>query len=330
MAFSSRTKSRLRIWLGGGVSLLALWLAFRNVEWGELTRALARVRPGWIALGILCTQLELTLAAWRWQVLLRPIGRYRLGADCFPLFMVGYAANQIFPARPGEIIRSFLFGRKFAVSKAAVLGTAVVEKLVDVVALVLLLGLALVFIDVPLEIRLLGGLCGVVSIVAWGILWLVCRREALSNWLLRGLRWTPPAIHRWLEQSLRNSIVGMGAIHDLATAFSALALSAAVWGAGILVTQAYLMAFGLHLPWHAPVFVLVVVNLGMLIPSSPAAVGVAHLLYVVSLTVFGVDKATALAVGLVLHAISFVQVVVVGLLCFGHENLQVKDIDDQG
>lgn len=322
-------KKKLHFFAGFCVSLAALYLAFMNVHWQELIAAFSVMKLPWFVLGVAYTLLELYLGAWRWRVLLNPLGRYKVFQDCFPLFMIGYAANQILPVRPGEIIRSYWFGQKFNLSKASVLGSAVVEKLLDVVSLLALMSACALFITLPIEVKIAGFAAGIASVIGWMILWYSFRRPGEITSFLRIIRWLPTYLHNRIQNFALNMLSGLATLNRIQDAFYGFAISLAIWIVGILVTHAYLAAFGLHLPWYASVFVLVVVNLGMLIPSSPGAVGVAHLLYVVSLAVFGVDKAVAVAFGLAIHGVSLLVIVFVGFLCLGHEKLELKDIRNE-
>jgi uncharacterized membrane protein YbhN (UPF0104 family) len=95
-----------------------------------------------------------------------------------------------------------------------------------------------------------------------------------------------------------------------------------------------LLALGIEVPLvMASLFVLVVIHIGLVVPSSPGRIGVFHYLCVLSLSIFGVEGALALAYGFVLHFIVVLPVVLVGLLCLWKENLTlyrlVREVGDR-
>ena len=88
----------------------------------------------------------------------------------------------------------------------------------------------------------------------------------------------------------------------------------------------YLRKFGLELPWFAPVFVLVVVNFDMVVPSTPEAIGLAHRLFMFALALFDVDGSIAFGFAVVAHGIGFLMVTLVGLVSTWREGLRVRDL----
>jgi hypothetical protein len=97
--------------------------------------------------------------------------------------------------------------------------------------------------------------------------------------------------------------------------------SLALWASAFLVVTSYVKAFGMEVPWYAPLFLVVVSNLGLAVPSSPGGVGVAHFLYVASLSVFGVSKSSGVALAIVMHGVGFILVVGIGLVALWREGL---------
>ena len=196
---------RWRIAAGLAVSAVALAAAFHRVQWAEFGAALSRVRPPFILLGLVLTQLELAAGAWRWQRLLLPVRPSRVWGDCYHPFMAGYFFNQVLPMRPGEILRAFAFSRARGAPVAGVLATAVVEKLLDVVALAALTALAALVIELPPDIRWAATACGVGAVLAGVALVFACWRiergagESLSGGCRPGSG--PPGAGCWTTPS---------------------------------------------------------------------------------------------------------------------------------
>jgi glycosyltransferase 2 family protein len=322
MQLIGTSRSRWGFWLGLLVSAAALVVALHGVQWRELGRAMLAVRPGLIAIGMLCTLLELLAGAWRWRMLIAPLGRFKLIRECSGWFMIGTMANQVLPLRPGEVIRSYWFARRHGLSRTSMLAAVVAEKLCDVVTLVLLMVGVALLTPIPGPVRVGGLAIGAAAVAAALVLIWAVRHPAAGVWLSACLRWLPPSLRETLEGLGRRTAEGLGVLRSAGRLSAVLAASLVVWLAGILVTQCYLWAFHLDLPWYAPALVLVVVNLGMTIPSSPGAIGVAQLLYIVALALFGVDRETALAFGIGIRGICFLEIVVLGVLALWREGLK--------
>ena len=75
----------------------------------------------------------------RWHALLRAEGGHPSRADSQGLNVVGYAANNVLPARAGDAVRVFLMAPRAVLSKKSVLGTLLAERLLDVVVILVLL-----------------------------------------------------------------------------------------------------------------------------------------------------------------------------------------------
>ena len=309
-------------WLGFLISAVALVVACYRTDWSRLGHLVFGITPACVLGALVCTQAELIFGAWRWKILIESVARPRWGM-VYNYYMIGYLFNQLLPARPGEIIRSVLFARKIGSSKAALMATAVVEKAADVFVLAGFMMLLAFIMPIPRAIYVAGltaggGTMALLLVLAWFVRWPTGANRCWSV-LVRVLpRRFQPQVRQWLDRGLQ----GLAALGNARAAATGTAASLLVWTAGIGVTQFFLLAFGLHLPWYAPIFVLVVTNLGMMVPSSPGAVGVAHLLYIVSLAPFGVDKTMALAVGVVIHGLGYLQIVLLGLVALWREHVR--------
>ena len=142
-----RVMRRLTGRLGRGaigvlISVACVYLVVRGVDLGKTADLLGSARPTWLALAVAAVAGDLVFRALRWQILMRPIHRVplrRLSA----YMLVGYLANNVLPARLGELVRSHYLGDREGISRSATLGTVVVERVVDTVVLVAIGALAI-------------------------------------------------------------------------------------------------------------------------------------------------------------------------------------------
>ena len=133
----------LQIAIGLACTLFFLALALYRVELGAVSAALAAANPLWIGAAILIYAGNLTLRAWRWQIILRPVAAIPYSIVARAL-LVGYGLNAVMPARLGELFRAEFFKKTFGLSRVWGLTSIVVERLFDGIAVVCCLGIGLV------------------------------------------------------------------------------------------------------------------------------------------------------------------------------------------
>src|SRR5215469_3396812 len=130
--------------VGLACTLFFLAVAFYRVELGAVSAALAAANPFWIGAGMLIYAGNLSLRAWRWQIILRPVAAIPYAVVARAL-LVGYGLNAVMPARLGELFRAEFFKKTFGLSRVWGLTSIVIERLFDGVTVICCLGLGLLF-----------------------------------------------------------------------------------------------------------------------------------------------------------------------------------------
>src|SRR5262249_60493408 len=97
-------------------------------------------------LGVCVTMMTYALRAFRWQSLLAPIGPARF-ATAFRTTVIGFGARFLLPARPGEVLRPYLLARREGLPPTACFATILLERLLDLVTVLLLFGVFVVLVD---------------------------------------------------------------------------------------------------------------------------------------------------------------------------------------
>ena len=138
---------RARALIGAAISIVALWLVLRSVDLAATADALRNADWRWMAVlvGFLC--LDLAVRGLRWQRLLAPIARVPY-LHTLSYLLVGYLFNNILPARLGELVRSHYAGDREGISRSTTLGTIVVERVIDLVAVVAIASVAILVLSV--------------------------------------------------------------------------------------------------------------------------------------------------------------------------------------
>ncbi len=288
----------LRAMLGVGISLIAIWILLRSVDVGAAVEVLRTASPAAIALMVGTVFLDVAARGARWQALLAPIRQlpYRrvLGYT-----YLGYLANNVLPARLGELVRSHALGEGEGLSRPTVLGTVVVERIVDTVIVVGLAALSVVVLGV-------GGVMSSAVILGAGFVGLLVVGllvATMSHRLPGAERMTAVAARypRVLDPArrLRAGLVVVGRPGTLARA---LILSALAWTASIATFVIGGLAVGIELSPAQAALLSSGVALATIVPSGPGYLGTFELTAVGIATQFGINADAAFAMALLVHA----------------------------
>lgn len=310
------------------VGLLAF--AFRHTDfagvWAETRRADGRL----LALALVVTGVTYGMRAWRWQSLLAPIGRTRF-VNAFTATVIGFAASALLPARAGEVMRPYLLARRERLNPASAFATIVLERLLDL-ATVLLLFAAFVF-TAPAgviagdpgqlaRVKFGGGLAAAAALGGLGLLFgLAGHPERLGRAALRIERVLPARLAQVVARLVETFARGLAVMRVPRRLTAALALSFPMWmsiAAGIWLTS---LAFHITFPYTASFLVMTILVVGVAAPT-PGAIGGFHLAYQFAVTTFfGAAQDRAAGAAIVLHAISFVPVTLLGVVFMMREGL---------
>jgi uncharacterized protein (TIRG00374 family) len=288
----------LRALLGVGVSLLAGWVLLQSVDVGAAVEVLRGASPLVIGLMVGSTFIDVGTRAARWRALLAPIRSlpYRrvLGYT-----YLGYLANNVLPARLGELVRSHALGEGEGISRPTVLGTVVVERIVDTVIVVGLAGLSLVLLGIGGVMStavVLGG--AFVAVLVVGLV------LASVSHRLPGAERVTAAAERYprvldLGRRLRD---GLGVARHPAALARALVFSALAWTASIATFLLAGQAIGIELTPAQSALLSSGVALATIVPSGPGSLGTFELTAVGIATQFGIDPDAGFALALLAHA----------------------------
>lgn len=321
-AAPARRQSAWYIVLALAIGLLLLGLAVRKVDRVAVARAVAGVSFGWLALGALGLILAQALLAVRWHILVDAGDRLSVG-DAFDFVMIGNFAGLVLPSRLGDVARAVAAGRYHALSSSRLLGTIIVERLLDVIMLIGF-GVALsVLMAIPSIVQ--GALTSVfvAAVAAVAILWM--GETGPLGALLRVLTRLFGAGSR-IVSILSRFVDGIAAVRTRGRVPSALLAALAVWVCSALAAGCSVAAFGVSAPWYAGAFVVVVINLGGLVPAPPAGIGVYHYLATLALSPWAGSSSTAFAFAAVTHALSVTIVLALGTVSLLRKGLSLRGL----
>ncbi len=241
---------------------------------------------------------DVLFRAFRWQRLIEPIHPVRY-ARMLAYLLVGYLANNVLPARLGELVRSHYLGDREGISRTATLGTVVVERVVDTAVVVLIAALA-IFV---LSVRGVVASAVLVGLAVAGVL-VVGLGVALAAHRLPGADRAVALVDRWprvreLGSKLRDGLAVAGRPKTIG---SALLLSIAAWSMSVLAFAAAGQSVGIELTIGQAALLAAGVALATAVPSGPGYLGTFELAAVKIAEAFGIDSHSAFALALLAHA----------------------------
>lgn len=306
---------------GVALSAVCLWYAFRGVDLDGLGREMGRVGAPWVAASILAGLASLVIRGVRWRYLLPNGGMAPLGALVSATF-IGIMANNVLPARLGEVVRAWVFARHDGRPMAVVFASIVLERILDVIALVAILGLTLL-LSPPLAgsggavFRRMGLIGLLLSSAFIAGLVIVVRYENLIHRATDRLAGSGQP--GWKVRALnlfRRFIEGLCALRTGRQTFQVVWLSLLVWAAGVVSFYVLAKGFDLGLTLAQTSLVFAAVLFGIAVPSAPGFVGTFHGFCVAGLTlVSSTDPTTAAAYATLLHGSQWLAINMVGLGC---------------
>jgi glycosyltransferase 2 family protein len=319
-----------RLAAGAAAGIALLFLFFRGMDWKALGAALRSAHPGFLLAVAGVTVVTYVTRAWRWGYLLAPLAKVPL-KDLFSATVVGFMTGLVVP-RAGEVVRPYLVGRRHGVPISAAFASIILERLVDLITVLLLFGAYLYVLPMP-EAQTRGPLLGVLKaagavagLAALAVLALLFafrlrgdRAMVLVDRLLKPLptRLASAASHGFRAFGDGLAVLQASGAHLLAIFGQSLLL----WLCIDLTMYLNNRAFGLDLPFHSTFLLIGFLTVGVAIPT-PGMVGGFHESYLLALTqAYGVDKGVAAAAGITAHALSNLPVLVLGLIFIGREGL---------
>lgn len=317
-----------RFWIGLLISVVCLYFAFQGIQFDKLFDALGHMDYAWLLLAAVMWCVSYTGRVFRWQLLFSP-QPMRL-SKVFYALNIGYFLSNLLPARLGDIVRAYLIGEFENVSKARALSTVVVERLTDGLTVVLLLSITAIFVPSIPDIARQGavalavtGIIGIIVLIALSL-----NKEHGMAILHRLAAPIPFLQHPGLWKALESLIDGFAILHSPRPIIGVVLWAVYTWIVGAIPYWLVMQAIGLRdgvgtpLPFAAAMLVMTVTSLGVVVPSSPGYVGVFHYVAVLVLTtIYSADKSNALSYAVVIHALSYLMLTLLGIFSIWKEGL---------
>ena len=314
--------------LGLLISAVALALVFRTVDVATAWQTLKTAQWQWIVVLIGLVIADVLLRAVRWRILLTPLAPVSTRTTLASL-NVGYLANNVLPARLGEVVRAHDLGGRTTLSRPAILGTIVIERVVDTFVVVAIASIAILVLSVR------GIVASAVLVgLALTALLVVIVAAGIAAHRLPGAARVAAFLDRWprVRASLTRLREGLAVASDARTVGLAVALSVASWSCTVLAFAAAAQAVGVQPTIGQAALLAAGTNLATAIPAGPGYVGTFELAVITIAGSVGIDQEAALAFGLLVHLATLLVTSVGGaiVLIFGHRRPETDEAPAPG
>jgi hypothetical protein len=309
-----------QILIGLVLSVGSIYLSFQGVQASQVFSAFSGADLGLVLLALVASVVTLLAKAVRWRLLFtqEPPALQR----SFAIQTIGIFINSILPARLGDLLRAYMMGEEKSLSKMYVLGTIGVEKVFDLIFLVLSIFLLLpqvvfpTWVSKPSEYTavLVAVLIVIGSVIAW-------KREGFLQLFERFSVLLPNRWRGWILRQTRNLLASLDSVRNTRQLFAILFWTLIIWILGFGTNWLVFIALNLPLSFLPAIFLLVVLQVGVAVPSSPGRIGVFHYMTVLALSVFSIAKEPALTCGIILHLVVYVPLTLIGAFYIWEEKL---------
>jgi len=315
-----------QLWVGVAVSAILVYIALQGLNLGEVWSQLRHANYWWIIPGVAVYFVAVWARTWRWHYMLRSIKRISL-VRLFPVVVIGYMGNNVYPFRAGEVIRAYVLRKKEGVSMSASLATIIVERIFDGVTMLFFVFAVLPFIALPGWLRSIVVTGSILFFGVLGLFFVIAaspkRSQRVYRWLIDRL--IPARFRIRLGSILDRFMEGLHSLRSGKDLLMIFVTSVAIW-----LTETVKYWFVMHgFPFAVPFYVLMlmtaVVNLATTLPSSPGYVGTFDAPGIEVLRGFGVAPSLAAGYTLVLHAALWLPITLLGFFYMARESVTWHD-----
>jgi glycosyltransferase 2 family protein len=322
----------LKLILGIGISAVCVWISMRDVHVGEVVAALKRANyVGFVGVMIV-TLLGFWIRAVRWRSLITT-PKHLSTDSLFSATMIGFMANNVLPFRLGEFVRPWALARRENLSKTTLLATIVVERAVDMLTLLAILGVALAVFplsgdtDAGRMVRAGAGLLLALSIALTVFVIALERLPGFAHGVIGACtRFLPERARGRVASSLDHFLEGLSLFRDYKRLAWVFLLSFAMFLVFSLGLTFSMWALDVRVAWFGGLVMLVITAIGIMVPAAPGYIGTLNLACIAGLALFHVGRDVAVPFSWFYFASQWLPITAVGLWYLNREGLSLKSL----
>ncbi|NTU77847.1 MAG: flippase-like domain-containing protein [Chloroflexales bacterium] len=316
-----------KFWIGLAVSVLFLAIALRGLDLKHFWQILREANYWWLLPGVAVYFVTVWVRTWRWGSMLDHIKPIPIGR-LFPVVVIGYMGNNVYPARMGEVLRSYVLRRNEGVPMSASLATVVLERLFDGLVMLLFVFATLPLAPLPSAYRwLVIGFSALFGIALLAFILLAARPARMSRLYAVLVDQLAPAAWRpKLHGLFDRFVIGLQSLRSPREILTILLTSILIWLGETLKYWFVMHAFPFSVSFPVLMLMTAVVNLFTTIPSTPGYVGTFDAPGIAVLTQFDVPQPIATGYTLVLHVALWLPITLLGAFFMLRQSIGWSDI----
>lgn len=292
--------------LGLAVSALFAYLTLAKVDRHAVEAALATVSVPILSIALVTRGLAFLCMTARAQILLEPLHHYSWGRQ-FRSLLLGFVGNNLLPFRLGELLRVGYLARWGGVPAGSVLAVVALERLLDAFTLMM------IFLSLlPLMVAQVApgvGVYTMAGLLVVGVATVLLASRWPGPFVTLARVMTAPFGRRvsgFLVVQAQRFAEGLAGMRSPVAVAGAFAMTLLYWTASLAGVEVFLTAFRMHVPWFAPLLVMVFVAFGTLLPSAPAFVGTYDYFAAKALALVGIGPSLGASFAIVAHSVAFI------------------------
>lgn len=312
------------------ISVFFLYIGLSGQKLDEVWAEIQKVNLLWLIPGIIIYFAAVWGRTWRWHYLLRPLKPVSLG-KLFPIVVIGYMGNNVYPFRAGEVIRAYVLQRNEGVKVSASLATIIVERIFDGLVMLLFVFVALPFANFQDEwLRNVVIIGTIVFLAALGVFLVMATRpvQARNLYHLLITKLLPHGLQAPILRIADHFMEGLESLRSPRDLLMTFVTSVFIWLTETTKYWFVMHAFNFEVSFFALMLMTGVVNLATTLPSSPGYVGTFDGPGILVLERFGVQRAIASSYTLVLHAALWLPITLLGFFYLAQQGLSWRSFGE--
>ncbi len=318
------------------LSVAFLFWALHDVEPGDFFRRLRDANPWLYLVSVALATLTFPARASRWRIILAARGEPVPWRPVWHATAIGFMANNVLPARAGELARAYAASRFVGLPLPRTIGSIAVERVFDGLIVVLLLALVVATFDFPgavtvhgTRVSSLAAWTGGIFVLALALLFFLVHapKSALSTLAAVARRLLPARAAEFIVRMTRSFIEGLSVLRSPVDFARVVIWSLAVWLINASAFYAGFFAFHIGpLPFSSALLLQGIVAVGVALPSSPGFFGPFEAFSRVALGLYGVAASPAESFAIGTHLGWFLPITIIGLYRLARSGLSFRDI----
>jgi glycosyltransferase 2 family protein len=311
------------------ICIVLVYLSVRDINLHDVFIALEKIKLNYVIYFILLVIFMQLLRSYRWGVILHPMEKIDQ-VSLFSVTSVGFLAIAAIPARIGELARPYLISKRSSIKMSSALGTILVERVLDGFSVLAIAVIVIFLTDLPPFMIKSGFVFFLLAFLMFCfIAFLILRKEKALKLINKILNKLPGKFAHKMDELIYHFIDGFQIITNIKLLLYLFFLSALIWLVDVMAIYVLLLAFGFNLPLIASFVVMIILIVGIAIPTAPGYIGNWHLACVLALSLFGLAEAQTLSFAVVYHFLSMVIVVVLGVAFLPFNKFSISDMTKQ-